>query len=118
MRRLVLLGLCAVLCGSCASDVTDVLGKPYDRSAVCFVPRPPSGMHRGRPTPADVNSVWQALDLRATEHIYYWFEDNVGNVQLGITDGTNDWEAELVTSGGTYTAKDSEWREVQLVCVG
>jgi len=117
MRRMVVCSFAALLCASCAST-SDVLGKRYNRAAVCFVPSPPDGMHKVRPSAEDANAVWQALDLGAADHIYYWFEDSVGNASLGITDGTNDWEVELMGAGTSYVVKTPDWRNQQLVCIG
>ena len=115
MRRLVLLGFGALFCMSCE---TDVLGHRYSRAAVCGIPSPPKGMHSVRPTEGDATAVWQALDLRAEDHIYFWFEDGVGNVRLGITDGTNDWQVDLVESGSSYIATVTDWRERETICIG
>jgi hypothetical protein len=75
-------------------------------------------MHRRQPSAEDVTTVWALLDLKPNEKIYYWFEDSAGNVNLGVTDGTNDWEVELVASGTSYIVDNPDWRELEIVCVG
>jgi hypothetical protein len=75
-------------------------------------------MHRVRPSAVDVDAAWKALDLKAKERIFYWFEDDFGNARVGVTDGTNDWDVDVVISGDTYTVKDDDWRQREIICVG
>src|SRR5882724_7934640 len=112
MRWILVGGVSGFLCVSCA---TQVPGYRYDREAACGTRTAVKGMHRVHPSAEDVNAIWQSLDLKPSEHIHYWFEDDAGNVLLGVTDRTNDWEVELVKSGPTYTVKTLDWRQQQIV---
>jgi hypothetical protein len=114
MRHLLVCVFVAVLLASCAPRVPG-----YRRaSPSCLVPSSVKGMHRVRPSAAEVNAVWAVLDLKQGEYIHFWFEDDDGKALIGITNGANNWEVELFASGDTYTVNDADWRRLEPICVG
>jgi hypothetical protein len=114
LMRFLMIVAAAVLTASCAHYPP---GYSPAKDA-CSGPIPDDGMHRVVPNAEEVMGIWRALDLKQGEVIEGWFEDRVGNVKVGITDGPDHWEAALVRTGSEFSLNDTRWRELQIVCVG
>lgn len=113
--RFVILALLFSLAG-CGSDIPGYVHVSARRS--CHVPSTIEGMERIRPTQEQVTQAWSVLDLAEGELIQYWFEDERGNTVIGVTGGTHYWRVALSVSNGLYLPNSSDWRQMELVCIG
>ncbi len=106
--------LLLLIMSGCASDIP---GYTHARRS-CYVPSYIEGMERIRPTQEQVTQAWSILNLSEGELIQYWFEGEQGNARLGITDHSHYWQVNLSVSNGEYSSNSSDWRQLELVCVG
>jgi hypothetical protein len=91
----------------------------YKRSTdPCAGPIPKAEMRRRTPTSDEVEQVWSLLNLSQGEVIEGWYEDRVGNIELGIGGNTQHWSVSLVKVGEDLTVKEPRWRDLEIVCVG